>query len=94
MRTIVIAVIIGYAGMVIAATIMYVHLLDDNNELTDSVMEIVNERDKRLYALQNRVLTLEKQRDMERRVTDIEKQIRTFCTGTKIEMCGKIGPTR
>lgn len=94
MRSVVVAVILGYIALATAQVATLMFLMDENNKIYVTFGESIKERDIRAYSLQNRVLTLEKQRDMERRVMDIEKQIRTFCSGTKIEMCGKVGPTK
>ena len=54
------------------------------------VSQALGERDKRMFEMNNRLQTLEEQRDIERRVTALEKAIRTFCVGTKTEMCGTL----
>ena len=49
--------------------------------------------DERLHQIHNRVLILEEQRDIERRLTAVEKALRTYCIGSKIEMCGELKST-
>lgn len=76
---------------------MSVVFLWEVNRQGDRFMETVtlfsqalHERDKRLFSLNNRIQTLEKERDVYRRVRDLEKQLRTFCIDGKTEMCGKL----
>jgi hypothetical protein len=48
--------------------------------------------DKKMFGLNQRLNRLEQERDMEGRLTDVEKALRTFCVGSKTEMCGQLGP--
>ena len=54
------------------------------------ISESFKKRDEQLFNLNTRLQTLEEQRDIERRVTALEKAARTFCVGTKTEMCGTL----
>ena len=50
------------------------------------------ERDVRLHQLHSRLLVVEEQRDLERRLTEQEKALRTYCISDKLSMCGQLGP--
>ncbi len=54
------------------------------------VSQNLEERDKRMFEMNNRVQTLEEQRDLERRVTELEKAARTYCLEDKTAMCGSL----
>lgn len=62
---------------------------------TDIVKEIGNsftQRDKRMLEINSRLHTLEEQRDLKQRLTNLEKSVRIFCLDGKAEMCGTLGP--
>ena len=91
MRSIMVMVILGYislAGMQIA---MFMYVMESDETIFMVFGETIRERDQRMFALQNRVNVLEEQRGLEKRLRDIERQLRTFCTGSKLEMCAGLG---
>lgn len=82
---------LGFGGLLLYQSMEAAHMRDT---MIIEFGQAFKDRDERLFKLNNRVATLEKQKDLERRVRDIEKQLRIYCTGTKIEMCGTLGPRK
>ena len=94
MRSIMVMVILGYislAGMQIA---MFMYVMESDETIFMVVGETIRERDQRMFALQNRLNALEKERGLEKRLRDIERQLRTFCTGEKIDLCASLGKVK
>ena len=82
---------IGFGYLLLQEITQSSHMLD---QVILEIADTIKERDERMFKMNNRLLILEEQRDIERRVTDIEKAMRTYCLGSKIDMCGKLGPTK
>lgn len=82
--------VIGFIGLGLIYQLHVTHASHMRDQMIIEFGEAFKERDQRLFQLNGRVQTLEEQRDLERRVTALEKAARTYCTGSKTEMCGTL----
>ncbi len=82
---------------VVITLLIMTHLVVTTHIREDLIIkfgEEMDKRDTRMHDLHNRLKDLEDQRDLERRITDLEILLRTYCLDGKTEMCGKIGPVK
>lgn len=85
-----IAFVLAFATLVVLFLIDSIKTEDRFESWVLRVAERYETHDQRMFKINNRLLTLEEQRDIETRVTNLEKALRVFCTGTKTEMCGTL----
>jgi hypothetical protein len=87
--------IIFILSFAVLGIIFLLEMHDTSKQFNESYVDrqkVFEERDKRMFRLNQRLNKLEEERNMEGRLTNIEKALRTYCLGSKTEMCGQLGP--
>lgn len=72
-----------------AGTVVHLAIFShQSNQLVLEVTDSFKERDRRLHELHTRLKEVEEQRNLERRLTDLERSLRVYCVDGKTAMCG------
>ena len=89
-RVLIYIFLVLFAALAVIATHQVELMLGHYTTMAQELGKGFAKRDERLFHLSNRLKTLEEERDVELRITNLEKAIRTYCLENKLEMCGSL----
>ena len=79
-----------FAGLAVGMAYQIDAMIGHYTTMAQELGEGFSVRDNRIFSLNNRIQTLEEERGLELRITNLEKAIRTYCLENKVEMCGSL----